>query len=61
MKTIENTDKTKEFIYNKFINGSLNNDSLIQIIELCGMLCNLQSISDYAKENNMSYNGDIEP
>jgi hypothetical protein len=29
----------------------------VQVIELCGMLLNLQTIPDYAKENNMSYNG----
>ena len=57
MKTIEKTDKIKEFIYNKFVNNDLNNDSLVQIIELSGMLLNIQTISDYAKENNMSYNG----
>ena len=57
MKHIENTNKTKEFIYNKFSNNELDNNSLVQIIELCGMLLNLKSISEYAKENNMSYNG----
>ena len=57
MKTIENTEKTKEFIYNKFLNDELNNDSLVQIIELCGGLLNLKSISQYAKDNNISYNG----
>ena len=30
---------------------------LVQIIELAGSYLNLQTISDYAKENNMTYNG----
>ena len=37
--------------------GKLSNDELVQIIELCGMYLNLQSISDYAKEIGLSYNG----
>ena len=56
-KTVENTNKLCEFISNKFKNGELNNDSLVQIIELCGQYLNLLTISDYAKTNNMSYNG----
>lgn len=57
MKTIENTNKIKEFIYNKFVNDELNNESLVQIIELLGSLLNLQTIPNYAKENKLSYNG----
>jgi len=57
MKTTENTDKTLNFISRKFETGQLNNSSLVQIIELCGTYLNVKSISDYAKENNLSYNG----
>jgi len=57
MKQAENTNKINEFIYNKFVSNELNNDSLVQIIELSGMLLNLKSISKYAKDNNLSYNG----
>ena len=57
MKTQENTDKLLKFVYYKFVNEELNNDSLLKLIELCGDLLNLQSIPKYAKENNMSYNG----
>jgi len=57
MKQVENTNKINEFIYNKFVSNELNNDSLVQIIELSGMLLNLKSISKYAKDNNLSYNG----
>lgn len=52
-----NVDKTCDFIQRKYISNELNNDSLIQIIELCGMFLNLKTISDYAKENKLSYNG----
>lgn len=34
-----------------------SNNQIVQIIELGGAYLNLQSISDYAKNNNMSYNG----
>ena len=36
---------------------NLSNEALIQLIELTGGFLNLQTIPDYAKENNMSYNG----
>jgi len=57
MKTQENTKKLCEFIHNKVCDNSLNNDSLVQIIELCGDYLNLKTISNYAKENELSYNG----
>jgi len=56
-ETTENTDKLCEFIYNKTQKGNLNNDSLVQIIELCAALLNLRTIADYARENDLSYNG----
>ena len=56
-KTSENTDKLCKFISEKFTSGELENDSLVQIIELCGAYLNLQSISDYAKKHGKSYNG----
>ena len=33
------------------------NEFLVQIIELSGSYLNLQTISDYAKDHNLSYNG----
>ena len=57
MTTTENTDKTTKFIFNKFKSGELTNQSLVQIIELSGMLLNAVSITDYASRNKMSYNG----
>lgn len=56
-KTIENTDKLLRFILDKFEKEELNNQSLVQIIELAGSFLNLKTISDYAKENKLSYNG----
>ncbi len=58
MKQTEiNTNKTCDFIYDKFISDELNNDSLVQIIELCGDMLNIKTIQQYANDNNMSYNG----
>ena len=37
--------------------GKLSNEFLVQNIELAGGFLNLQTISDYAKANNLSYNG----
>ena len=37
--------------------GELDNSDLVQLIELAGGYLNLQTISDYAKKNKMSYNG----
>lgn len=43
-----------ELIQNE--NG-LTNEEIIEIIEFLGNFLNLKTISDYAKENNLSYNG----
>jgi hypothetical protein len=37
--------------------GTLTNDDLVQLIELCGSFLNLKTIANYSKENNISYNG----
>ncbi len=37
--------------------GNLDNEDLVQIIELAGSYLNIATISDYAKQNNISYNG----
>lgn len=57
MKTIGNIEKLKSFTAEKFENGEINNTSIVQIIELCGAYLNLQTISNYAKKNGISYNG----
>jgi len=55
--TTENTEKLLSFIAEKFQTDQLNNHSLVQIIELCGAYLNLMTVSEYARQNNMSYNG----
>ena len=57
MRITENTNKLLNFVYNKYVNDELDNESLVKLIELSGSLLNLQTISNYAKENKMSYNG----
>jgi len=57
MKNTSN-DKLLLDIAGKLIyDDGVSNDTLVQFIELCGNALNLQTISDYAKENNLSYNG----
>ena len=57
MSTIENTNKICQFIFDKYNIEDLNNDSLVQIIELCGSMLNLKTIQQYADENSLTYNG----
>ena len=57
MQTTVKTEKLKNFIAEKFESGEINNQSLVQIIVLCGQYLNMQTISDYARKNNLSYNG----
>lgn len=39
------------------MSGEVQNRDLVQIIELCGGFLNLQTVSEYARQNDMSYNG----
>lgn len=50
-------NKICEHLSERIESGELNNTDLVQIIEHIGGYLNLQTISKYAKENNMSYNG----
>jgi len=52
-----NTNKLCNFISEKYETDQLDNESLVQIIEHCGGYLNLQTISEYSKKNNISYNG----
>lgn len=51
----------EHFTLQKFIKmvheKNVSNEFLVQICELSGSFLNLKTISDYAKENKMSYNG----
>lgn len=39
------------------VNGKWSNDGMVQLIELIGDYLNLQTIPDYAKSQDLSYNG----
>ena len=41
----------------RFQNDELTNDDMVQLIEYCGAFLNIKTIPDYARENEMSYNG----
>lgn len=47
----------KQHLSNRIENGELTNDDMVQLIELLGDYLNLQTIPEYAKANNLSYNG----
>lgn len=52
-----NTDKLLKFVQEKFVKGELNNDSLLELFKVMGQYLNLRTISDYAKQHNLSYQG----
>ena len=54
---IEKQKEIIDLISNNFQNNNIDNSDLVQIIELCGNYLNLQTISYYSKNNNISYNG----
>ena len=60
MENLELSDKGKkllEFLDCKMYDGEFTNSDLVQFIESCGKYLNLQTIPNYAKEHNLSYNG----
>lgn len=60
MKTLDITDKGKkicDFVTKKTMKGDLSNNDLVQLIEVAGSFLNLKTISDYAKDNDLTYNG----
>ena len=60
MKTLDITDKGKklcDFVTQKTMLGELSNNDLVQLIEVAGAFLNLQTIPEYAKAKNLSYNG----
>jgi hypothetical protein len=46
-----------EHLSKRITSEELSNDDLVQIIEHLGAYLNIQTITRYAKENNLSYNG----
>ena len=60
MKTLDITEKGKklcDFLTEKTMQGELSNNDLVQLIEVAGAFLNLQTIPEYAKAKNLSYNG----
>lgn len=60
MKRIDKQEFERRLQINldKYVKENDNfNEFLVQFIEQAGGYLNLQTIPDYAKENNMSYNG----
>lgn len=56
-KIQENTKKLIDFVSRKFEAGELDNDSLVELFKHTGAYLNLQTISDYARDHKMSYEG----
>lgn len=50
-------NKICEHLSKRIENEELSNDDMVQIIEHVGAYLNLMPISEYAKANNLSYNG----
>lgn len=55
--TSSNGQKLLSFLDDKMMDGSFTNEDLVQFIESVGKYLGLQTLPNYAKENNMSYNG----
>ena len=53
----DNGKKLNAFLDEKMYEGFYTNNDLIQFIESAGRYLNLKTISDYANQNKMSYNG----
>ena len=47
-------DKIEEYVYKAMVRDDLD---IVQVFERLGIYANLKTISDYAKENKLSYNG----
>jgi hypothetical protein len=56
-KIQENTKKLIQFVSTKFESGELDNNSLVELFKQTAIYLNLQTISDYARDHKMSYEG----
>lgn len=52
-----NGEKLLSFLDDKMYSGDFTNEDLVQFIESVGKYLGLQTLPNYAKENNISYNG----
>ncbi len=50
-------NKICEHLSQRIEDGELSNNDMVQIIEHIGQYLNIQTISDYAKHHQLSYNG----
>lgn len=57
MENQNHVNKIEEYIYKCLKKNELSNDDLVQIIERLNDYLNLKTINNYAKDNNISYNG----
>jgi hypothetical protein len=57
MNLSSNGNKLAEFLDEKMMSQSFTNNDLVHFIEQVGRYLNLQTLPDYAKTHNMSYNG----
>lgn len=57
MKTTDNGDKLRKFIYEKHVNNQISNADLVQIIILCFEMLNLLTIQQYCKTYKKTYRG----
>ena len=46
-----------DLVEKQIIEGQLTNAELVQLIELCGSYLNLQTIPQYCKTHDITYNG----
>jgi hypothetical protein len=56
-KIAENTDKLLKFVVEKFQSNELDNHSLVELIQVAGSYLNLITISDYARDEGITYEG----
>ncbi len=54
---VSNQEKLIAFVATKFEAGELDNEALVELFKSMGSYLNLKTISDYAKSNNISYQG----
>lgn len=49
--------KSLEKLGQSIQDGKWSNEGLVQLFELIGLYCNLETISDYSRRTGLSYNG----
>lgn len=57
MESTEHIEKLQEYIDICMYKGELSSSDLVQLFEQNNLYMNLKTIPQYAKDNNISYNG----